>query len=334
MNPKKKLVSGITISGNLTIAHYLIVIKHLRQLANDYELFLFIADFHAITTVHNSQTLQHLRLQAAIQYLACGIPPEAIFVQSEVAGHTELAFLLGCHVPLGELSRMTQFKSKSSPEQTSFALLNYPLLMAADILLYDGDVLVGSDQKQHVELTRNLAERLNRKFGSCFHLPELITTPINQYRIRDLQSPEVKMSKSADKPQGILFLSDDPETIRQKIKTCVTDSENNIYFDFANKPGISNLILLYALCSDLSISEAEINLKKACQNYLELKNLVSETIIQVLAPVQKQIIHYAKNPELVSKILAQGNQRAQKFSNAKMRLLSSKIGFSFHRFQD
>ncbi len=325
---KKNLITGITISGDLTLANYLVVIKQLKEIAKQYNIFLFIADLHAITTKHNPQELKSLKLKTAIEYIACDVPGN-IFIQSEVKGHTELAFVLGCHTKIGELSRMTQFKDKKQAQTTSFGLMNYPVLMAADILLYRADVIVGPDQKQHLELAKTLAKRCNDQFGEIFHVPQLVQTLSTKYRIRNLLEPTKKMSKSTKNKKGIIFLSETPEQVKYKFKIAVTDSENKIEFDFDSKPGISNLILIYSLVNNLSISDATKILQTNCPNYLILKEVIANSVNQMFAPIHLQMKKLKKDSQVVTNILKKGKQNAQKVANqqlTKMKLL----GFNFN----
>ena len=327
---KVNLVSGITISGDLTIAHYLIVIKKFIQLQKNYNLLLFVADLHATTTSYHPQDLQKRRWNTLATYYACGFKPTNVFVQSDVSQHAVLYLLLARYTAIGELKRMTQFKHKKQLQQTGLnaGLFNYPLLMAADILLYDADVVVGPDQKQHVELTRNLAHRINHHYQvKLFHMPELIHfNPL--YRIRDLQNPENKMSKSGPRQQGIIFLSDNTDVVRLKILSAVTDSENRIAFDFERKPGVSNLILLFALCNDLSIEKATEQLR-TLPNYQVLKEKVALVIIQILEDLRVKQKAFLQNPELLEKYRQIGATNAQKMAGAKLAEVAGPLGFDF-----
>lgn len=329
MSSTKNVVSAITLSGSLTIAHYLMVLKPLLNLSQDHNLFLFLADLHATTTSHNSHKLQFLTKTTASYLFACGFKEAEIFIQSQINGLGKLCFLLGSYTSIGVLKRMTQFKTKSA--QTDFqnlALLNYPLLMASDILLYDADVLVGNDQKQHIELTRNLAERINNQFSShLFHLPNLLSFPFFAYRIRDLQNPLQKMSKSSSNPHSIIFLHDNEKIIREKIIKSKTDSENKISVDFAKKPGVSNLILLYALAKNLSLSQAETFLAKTCHDYLQLKITVSDALVAILKPLQIKANYLQKNYQKIQKNLELGRKRAQNQVSEKMSIINKHFGF-------
>lgn len=227
---------------------------------------------------------------------------------------------------------MIQFKERKknhSNNDINLGLLNYPLLMASDILLYDGDVLIGNDQKQHLELTRNLALYLNKKYDhELFRLPKIIEQTNYQYRIRSLKNPQKKMSKSCQNLDAIIFLDDSRSQVISKIRNSKTDSENKIYFDFQKKPGISNLILIYSLCSDLSIQEGEQYLQQNCQNYLQLKNLVSQKISDVLEQLQKKCQYYLKD-RYYCKYLKLGNLRAQKVVNQKIKKIQEILKIQF-----
>ena len=329
---KRNLVSGITPSNCLTIAHYLVVIKKLVKLQENYNLLLFVADLHAVTNGYEPKNLPKYRQELLATYYACGFKPENVFVQSDILEHAFLMVLLTKYTKIGELKRMTQFKDKNTQkEDPMFGLLNYPILMAADILLYDADVVVGSDQKQHVELTRDLATRVNKnRSKKLFHVPELVDFN-GLYRIRDLQNPQNKMSKSSLKAnyrQGVICLKDSDGEIRNKILNAVTDSENRIAFDFERKPGVSNLILLFALCNDLSIEKATEQLR-TLPNYQVLKEKVASAIIQVLEDLRVKQQAFLQNPELLEKYRQIGATNAQKMAAAKLTTIGDPFGFDF-----
>ncbi len=327
---KQRLISGITISGDLTIAHYLVVARQLQnQYQKSHHLLLFVADLHAVTTPFDPKMVANRRLKTLATYYAIGFNPKNVFVQSDVAAHSLLYFLLARYALIGELRRMTQFKTKQNQYGQLAGLFNYPLLMAADILLYDADVLVGPDQKQHIELTRNLAFRINNLYQkNLFHVPKLIGFH-PQYRIRDLQNPTQKMSKSTTNQKGIIFLMDSPTTVRKKIQRAVTDSDNKIVFDFTKQPGVANLILLYALARDISPQAAEQTLQ-SLPDYFALKELVADTLIALLTPLQAKITAFLQNPTQLLHYRKIGAQTATSFARTKMRFLAPFWGFDWN----
>ena len=255
-----RILSAIQPSGTLTIGNYLGALKNFVKLQDEHECLFFIVDQHAITVPQDRLELRKKIKELTALYLACGLDPEkaTIFVQSEVPGHTQLAWMLTCNTSMGELERMTQFKDKSQKlaskgQGIGVGLFMYPVLMAADILLYDVDfVPVGDDQKQHLELTRDLAERFNNRFGETFKIPEPLIAKTGA-RIMSLQEPTKKMSKSDDNPRNFILMTDEPNVIRKKIKSAVTDSDGVIAFDRENKPGLSNLLEIYSTMTGESI---------------------------------------------------------------------------------
>ena len=269
-NGKQRIFSGVQPSGNLHIGNYLGAIKQFIKLQADADAIFCVVDLHAITVPQDPKILREKTLETAMLYLACGIDPEKsiIFIQSHVPAHTELSWILNTITPLGELERMTQYKEKSQNTKTKSqttgimaGLLNYPTLMAADILLYQTDAVpVGEDQKQHVELTRSIAERFNNRFGQTFKTPKEILN--NSARIMGLDDPTKKMSKSAESKNKYVAILEDPDEIRRKFKIAVTDSENKLGFDPSNRPAISNLLNIYSAFSDIPMN-------KVIQQYAE-----------------------------------------------------------------
>ncbi len=247
---KKVILSGIQATGNLTLGNYLGAINNWKKMQEDYECNYMIADLHTLTIRNDPEKLRNNTLDLLALYIAAGIDPEKsnIFIQSHVAAHAELAWILNCYTYMGELSRMTQFKDKSMKhaDNINSGLFTYPVLMAADILLYQADLVpVGEDQKQHVELTRNIAERFNKIYGDTFKIPEPYIQGVAA-RVMGLQDPTSKMSKSSTIPNDSIFLNDEPDIILKKFKKAITDSENIVRFDKKEKPGISNLISIYS----------------------------------------------------------------------------------------
>lgn len=329
LEPKKRMITGITPSGSMTIGNYLGVAKRLIDYQNDFELFVFIANLHAITNPQNSQDLRDFTKQIAALYLAIGLDPEKtiIFRQSDVPAHSQLSWIMNNQVGMGELGRMTQYKEKSAnKEHISSGLFTYPALMAADILLYTIDLVpVGIDQKQHVELTRDLAIRFNKKYKTnAFKIPQPLLTQ-NNFKIMDLQNPHKKMSKSSKNPKSIIYILDKPETIRKKINQAVTDGENMIKYNPEKKPGVSNLMLIYSLLTNKKMEELERHW--AGKNYQDLKKDVAEAIIKELTPIQKKYQEIIGTKTLEN-ILVEGATKAQKLATTKITEIYRIVGLN------
>lgn len=316
------ILSGIQPSGKLTLGNYLGAIKNFVLLQDDLkegdEFLVFIADMHAITVPQDPTLLRKSIKSLAALYIACGLDPEkvVIFIQSEVKEHAELSYLLQTITYIGELERMTQYKDKmvKQVQGVSSALLTYPVLMAADILLYGTDkVPVGQDQKQHLELTRTLAERFNNRFSETFKVPEPLIRKAGS-KIMSLQNPTQKMSKSDPVDKATIFLLDEENVIRKKIASAVTDSEAKIYFDEENKPGISNLLTIYSVIKNISIDEAVEHFKD--YNYGDFKKEVADAVILELKPIQERYNNIIDSPEL-DEILNKGRDYAS-FKASKM----------------
>ncbi|MDR2502378.1 MAG: tryptophan--tRNA ligase, partial [Oscillospiraceae bacterium] len=287
---KKVILSGIQPSGALTLGSYLGAIKNWVELADAFECYYMIADMHAITARQDPAALRRNTLEQIAQYVAAGLDPQKniIFIQSHVAEHAELGWILGCYTMFGELSRMTQFKDKSAKNAGNInaGLFTYPALMAADILLYQADfVPVGEDQKQHIELTRDVAARFNNLYGETFKIPEPFIPKVGA-RIMSLQSPESKMSKSDQSPGGCIYLMDKPEDIARAFRRAVTDSDSDVRFDPANKPGVSNLIQIYSACTGKTIEGTEAEFDG--MGYGDFKSRVGEAVIEVFRPIRNE----------------------------------------------
>ena len=322
-----RVFSGVQPTGELHIGNYLGAIKQWVELQEKNECIFCIVDLHAITTPYQPEELQKNIIDLAIAYLATGLDPEKciFFVQSQVREHAELTWLVGTFTPLGELQRMTQFKEKSKkhPECVNAGLLNYPLLMAADILLYQTDLVpVGKDQQQHVELTREIARRFNKKFGEVFKEPKVLLPKIGE-KIMSLQNPKKKMSKT-DNPQGRIELFDDPEIIEKKIMSAVTDPGKVIIYDHQRKPGISNLLTIYSLFSGKSIKELEKKFKGS--GYEKFKKSLAELLIDSLEPFRKKRKELLTREVYVREILEQGKKRAQIIAQSTIRDVKKKMG--------
>lgn len=290
---KKRIVSGITATGSLTIGNYIGAIKNFIKHQNDYEMFIFVADLHALTTTISPQELDKNRKEIFALYIACGLNPKkaTIFFQSDIQAHSVFNWITITNTNMGELSRMTQFKDKSSKtkqsngtDNISTGLFIYPTLMAADILLYNPEfVPVGVDQKQHLELTKSLANRLNKKYDLNFNEPKPLFSEIGS-KIMSLKSPEFKMSKSDNDKNASIFLLDDPDLAFEKIKKAVTDSENKVYYS-KDKLGVNNLLTIYASLKEITIKQAEDNFKNS--NYKEFKEVVGNVVREFLIEIQK-----------------------------------------------
>ena len=321
----KKVFSGIRPTGNIHIGNYLGAISQWIHLQEENDCIFSIVDWHAITTPYNESTLQDTILETASIYLACGIDPKKciLFIQSDVKQHTELTWLLGSITPLGELQRMTQFKDKSKKhkEYINAGLLNYPILMASDILLYDADIVpVGKDQTQHVELTRNIAQKFNKKYGKTFTLPESLISKKGAI-IYSLQEIDKKMSKTGD-PKGCIGIFDKPEEIKKKIMSAQTDSENEIRFDLTKKKGISNLLNIYSLFSKKTIKEIENDFVN--KGYNDFKKSLAELLIDKLKTIQENKIP----KEEIKKILNAGAKKAEARAEEKMKVVRKRMGLS------
>lgn len=330
-----RFLSGIQPSGNITLGNYLGAVKNFVKLQDreDFTDFLvFIADLHAITVPQDKTELRKNIKSLVALYLACGLNPEKvhIFIQSEVPAHTQLGWILQCSGYIGELERMTQYKDKKEKQTTgvSVGLLTYPSLMAADILLYDADIVpTGLDQKQHLELTRNLAERFNAKYGETFVVPEPFI-PETGAKIMSLTEPTKKMSKSDENPKAYIALLDDIAVIRKKIKSAVTDSDGTVKYDPVQKPGISNLLTILSCISGKSIAELELQYKNS--NYQVFKEDVAEAVIQEILPIQQKY-NELLNSKSIDEILDKGREYATYLANKKINKVYNRIGLGRKR---
>jgi len=328
---KEIIFSGIQPSGNIHIGNYLGAIKQFVELQKKGGAIFCIVDEHAITIPQDPKELRENILDVAMIYLACGIDPKKslIFIQSHVPAHTELGWILNTLTPLGELERMTQFKEKVRDKKEKIGilsgLLTYPTLMAADILLYQTTAVpVGEDQKQHVELTRTIARKFNNRYGDSFTIPKTVLDK-HAARIMSLDDPQKKMAKSAENPKSYINLLDSPKTIREKIKTAVTDSGKEIRYDERKKPAISNLIVIYGAFSGLSNTEIEKKYKGKA--YAEFKKDLGELLVEKLKPIQKNYHKLSKNKKQVLKILNEGAKKANKIANKTLNDVKEKMGF-------
>ena len=324
-----RIFSGIRPTGNLHIGNYLGAIKQWIELQEKNECIFCVVDLHAITTPYKETELQENILETTITYLVAGLDPEKsiIFVQSQIKEHTELTWLLSTITPLGELQRMTQFKEKSKKHSKyiNAGLLNYPVLMASDILLYQTDMVpVGKDQKQHVELTRTIAGKFNKQFGNTFKIPRTLLSKSGA-KIMSLQNPKKKMSKT-DNPKGCIGLFDEPKEIQKKVITAITDSGRKIDYSPEKKPGISNLLTIYSLFSGKSIKEIEKKFKG--KGYAEFKKSLAKLLINSLEPFRQKRKELLKREVYVKEILKQGKRKAQVIAQSTMQDVKKKMGLS------
>jgi tryptophanyl-tRNA synthetase len=315
-------------TGNLTLGNYLGALKNWVKLSDEYECFYSVVDMHSITVRQDPAELRKRARSLMALYIAAGLDPEknCIYFQSHVSGHAELAWILNCFTYMGELNRMTQFKDKSAKhaDNINAGLFTYPVLMAADILLYQTDVVpVGVDQMQHLELTRNLAERFNNIYGDVFTMPEAYIAKVGA-KIMSLQDPTKKMSKSDENPNASIYLMDDPDTIMRKFKRAVTDSEGRIAYS-ENQPGIRNLIEIYCACTGKTPDEAVREFDG--QGYGVLKPAVGEAVVSVLKPLQDEYGKIIKDKAYLDNIIKENAQKASYYSAKTLRKVQRKVGF-------
>ena len=324
---KKRIFSGIQPSGNLTLGSYMGAIKNWVALQDEYDCLFCIVDMHAITVRQVPADLRRRSLEQLAQYIACGLDPKKtiMFIQSHVPQHAELSWVLGCYTQFGELSRMTQFKDKSAKhaDNITAGLFTYPVLMAADILLYQADAVpVGEDQKQHVELCRDIATRFNHVYGDTFTLPEPFIPKMGA-RIMSLGDPSSKMSKSD--PDNCVFLMDKPEDVLRKFKRAVTDCDTAIRFDAKDKPGISNLLTIYCAATGKTIAEAEAEFDG--KGYGIFKPAVGEAVVELLRPIREQTELLLRDKAYLEQIYKEGAERAQYLAMKTLRKVYKKVGF-------
>ena len=325
---KKRMLSGIKPSGDLTLGSYLGAVKNWAERADQYDCFYFMADLHAITVRQNPADLRRRTLEQLAQYIACGLDPEknTLFVQSHVHQHAELGWVLDCYSMFGELSRMTQFKDKSAKnaDNINAGLFTYPSLMAADILLYQSDLVpVGQDQKQHVELCRDIATRFNNSFPDTFTIPEPFIPKMGA-RIMSLQDPHKKMSKSDDNPNAWVAILDDKDTVIRKFKRAVTDSEACVRMS-EDKPGISNLITIYSTVTGKTVAEVEKEFEG--KGYGDFKMAVGEAVADTLAPVKQRYDEIIKDKKALEALYREGAQKAEKVACKTYFKAMKKVGF-------
>lgn len=329
MNEKKTILSGIKPSGDLTLGSYIGALKNWVELSDQYDCYYMMADMHAITVRQNPAELRRRTLAQLAQYIACGLDPQknTIFIQSHVPAHAELSWVLACYTMFGELSRMTQFKDKSAKnaDNINAGLFTYPVLMAADILIYQADLVpVGEDQKQHVELTRDIAQRFNGVYGDVFKMPEPFI-PKTGARIMSLQEPQNKMSKSEQDSGGCVCIMDKPEDIMRAFKRAVTDCETCVRFDPAAKPGVSNLMQIYSVCTGRSFDAIESEF--AGRGYGDFKLAVGEAVVETLRPIREEAERLLKDKAYLESVYADGAKRASYVAGRTVSKVYKKVGF-------
>ncbi|WP_414713747.1 tryptophan--tRNA ligase [Segeticoccus sp.] len=330
-SPRPRLFSGMQPThDSLHLGNYLGALVNWVSMQETHDAFYCVVDMHAITVEVAPELLRERSRVTAAQYLAAGIDPHrsTVFVQSHVAAHAELSWVLSCVTGFGEASRMTQFKDKSlrhGAEGTTVGLFTYPVLMAADILLYDADeVPVGEDQRQHLELTRNLAQRFNGRYGETFVVPEphIVTATA---KIHDLQEPTAKMSKSAPSQAGVIDLLEDPKVIGKRIRSAVTDSGREVTFDEEHKPGVANLLRIHSALSGRSVQQLESDF--AGRGYGDLKKEVAEVVLEVVGPYRARTQELLADPAELDRILAEGAERARGVADQTLARVYDRIGF-------
>jgi tryptophanyl-tRNA synthetase len=331
-----RLYSGMQPSADsLHAGNYIGALLQWKAMQDDYDAFFSVVDLHAITVPQDPSQLREKTRRTAAQYIAAGIEPSrsTLYVQSHVAAHAQLAWVLSTITGFGEASRMTQFKDKSArygTDATDVGLFTYPILMAADILLYQTDVVpVGADQKQHVELTRDLAERFNARFGTVFTIPEA-RIPEASARVHDLQNPEAKMSKSAASPAGILWLLDEPSVTRKKIMRAVTDNDGSVRYDPETKAGISNLMAIMGALTDQSMQQITDDF--AGRGYGDFKKAVADVVIAEFEPVRERALVLLDDPAELDRILAQNARRASEVAEKTLADVFNHVGFLRRHF--
>ncbi len=328
INGKKVLFSGMQATGNLTLGNYLGALKNWVTLSSEYECFYSVVDMHSITVRQDPSVLRKRARTLLTLYIAAGLDPKVncLYYQSHVSGHAELSWILSCFTYMGELNRMTQFKDKSAKhgDNINAGLFTYPVLMAADILLYQADVVpVGVDQMQHLELTRDIAERFNNLYGDVFTIPEAYIGKVGA-KIMSLQDPSKKMSKSDQNPNGSIYLMDDTDTIIRKCKKAVTDSEGTILYR-AEQPGVKNLIDIYSSCTGKTPEDVVREFDG--KGYGDFKMAVGEAVVSVLKPLQEEAARLEKDKDYVDSIIKENAEKASYYAMKTLRKVQKKVGF-------
>ncbi|MBE7056598.1 MAG: tryptophan--tRNA ligase [Ruminococcaceae bacterium] len=329
MSNKKKIFSGVQPSGNLTLGNYLGALRNFGLLQDDFDCLYCVVDLHSITVRQDPELLRERSYAVLALYLACGLDPDknVLFLQSQVSGHAELGWALNCYTYMGELNRMTQFKDKSQKHADNIngGLYTYPVLMAADILLYNADMVpIGQDQKQHLELARNVAERFNKIYGDTFVIPEPFI-PKTGARVMSLQDPTKKMSKSDDNVNNFILITEGKDKIIKKFKKAVTDSGSEIVYDEENKPGISNLMKIYASITSKSVEEVQKEFEGS--RYGDFKMAVGNTVADTLEPIRIRYEELMQDKAYLDSVFKKGAERAKSMSEPMIDEVYRKIGF-------
>lgn len=325
---KKTIFSGVQPSGALTLGNYLGAIRNWVDIQDNHDGIFCVVDQHAITVPQEAKNLRKNTLEVLALYIACGLDPEknTLFIQSHVSAHAELAWVLNTITSMGQLNRMTQYKEKSQRNEANLnaGLFTYPVLMAADILLYQTDIVpVGEDQKQHLELARDLAERFNSRYSSTFEIPEPMISEFGA-RIMSLQEPTKKMSKSDEDPNAYILLLDDEATIKRKIKRAVTDSIGIVKYS-DDQPGVKNLLTIYSKLSGKSIEELESDYEG--KGYGDFKNDLAEVVADALRPIREKALELIENKDQLEEIYSEGAKKAEKIARKTLRKVYKKVGF-------
>ena len=328
LDGKKVLFSGMQATGNLTLGNYLGALKNWVNLSEEYECFYSVVDLHSITVRQDPSELRQRARKLLALYIAAGLDPEknCIYYQSHVSGHAELAWILNCFTYMGELNRMTQFKDKAAKhaDNINAGLFTYPVLMAADILLYQADVVpVGKDQLQHLEITRDIAQRFNAIYGDVFTIPEPFIGKTGA-KIASLQDPSKKMSKSDENANASIYLMDDPDTVIRKFKRAVTDSEAQVRYR-EEQPGTRNLIDIYCVCTGKSPEDTEKEFDG--KGYGEFKLAVGEAVVSVLKPLQSRFAELIKDKSYIDRVIKENGDKANYFAAKTLRKVQKKVGF-------
>lgn len=325
---KKRIFSGVQPSGNLTIGNYLGAIKNWIPMQDEFECLYCVVDLHTLTVRQKPAELRQRSLNLLALYMACGLDPKksTLYLQSHVSAHAELAWILNCYTYMGELNRMTQFKDKSLKhgDNINAGLFTYPVLMAADILLYQTDLVpIGQDQKQHLEITRDIAERFNSIYGDTFTIPDAYIPKIGA-KIMSLQEPDKKMSKSDENENAYVFILDSEDAILRKFKRAVTDSEREIRYDEVNKPGVSNLISIYSAVTDKSFADIEKEFEG--RTYGDLKEIVGQSVAEILKPIQQKYNEFSSNKDYLNSILKENSEKAAYMARKTLSKVYRKVG--------
>lgn len=326
---RKVVLTAAQPTGKLHLGNYLGAVKNWVEMVENNDCYFGVADMHAITIPYVPADLKKNVYDCVAQFMACGLDAEKcnLFVQSSIVGHAELAWILGCICPLGQLERMTQFKDKAAKHKDALnsGLLYYPVLMASDILIYNADLIpVGEDQKQHIELTRDLAQKFNSKYSDTFKMPEPFI-PKSGARIMSLQSPDSKMSKSDPNQNGTLYIVDEPNILAKKIMSAVTDSGGEVRFDPANKAGVSNLMGIMSSLSGMTYTQIEDEFRG--KGYGDFKKAVADVVVEKLAPVRERYLEISADKRLIESAVKRGNEAAQRRVNKTMAKVYRKVGF-------